>query len=157
MARSRGSEASRHDSEDARIALRCSRQELRLVDSFVTSGEYPTRSELMRAALHAFLKSRALTSAPSPPVDADGLIEVTIRLKPEEVSAAEAYARDMGNRAELRDTLALIFRYGEKALEVREHARRLREQNREAAEARAQVGALSESGRDLERKGFVGR
>ena len=155
--RASGPEASRRDREDARIALRCTLAELRLVDSFVTSGEYTTRSELLRAALHAFLRSRAMSSTPTPTVDADGLVEVAIRLTPEECAAAEAYARHMANRAELRDALALIFRYGEKELEVHEHARRLREQNREAAEARARVGELSESGRDLERKGVVGR
>jgi Arc/MetJ-type ribon-helix-helix transcriptional regulator len=155
--RTSGPEASRRDREEARIALRCTLAELRLVDSFVASGEYATRSELLRAALHAFLRSRALSSTPTPPVDADGFVEVAIRLTPEECAAAEAYARHMGNRAELRDTLALIFRYGEKALEVREHARRVREQNREAVETRTRVGELSDSGRDLERKGVVGR
>ncbi len=155
--RASGPEASRRDREEARIALRCTLAELRLVDSFVASGEYTTRSELLRAALHAFLRSRALSSTPTPPVDAEGLVEVAIRLTPEECAAAEAYARHMGNRAELRDTLALIFRYGEKALEVREHARRVREQNREAVETRTRVGELSDSGRDLERKGVVGR
>jgi Arc/MetJ-type ribon-helix-helix transcriptional regulator len=155
--RASGPEASRRDREDARIALRCTLSELRLVDSFVTSGEYATRSELLRAALHAFLRSRAMSSTPTPAVDAEGLVEVPIRLTPEECAAAEAYARHMTNRAELRDALALIFRYGEKELEVREHARRVREQNREAVETRARVGELSESGRDLERKGVVGR
>jgi hypothetical protein len=155
--RASGPEASRRDREDARIALRCTLAELRLVDSFVASGEYPTRSELLRAALHAFLRSRAMSGTPTPPVDADGLVEVAIRLTPEECAAAEAYARHMGNRAELRDTLALIFRYGEEKLEVHKHAQRGRERNREAVEARARFGDLSESGRDLERRGVVGR
>ena len=155
--RASGPEASRRDREDARIALRCTLGELRLVDSFVGSGEYATRSELLRAALHAFLRSRAMSGTPTPPVDADGLVEVTIRLRPEECAAAEVYAREMANRAELRDALALIFRYGEEKLDVRGHARRVRELNREAAEARTRDGELSESGRDLERKGVVGR
>ena len=155
--RASGPEASRRDREDARIALRCTLAELRLVDSFVGTGEYATRSELLRAALHAFLRSRAMSSTPAPPVDADGLVEVAIRLTPEECAAAEEYARHVTNRAELRDALALIFRYGEKALDVRDYARRVREQNREAAETRTRVGELSESGRDLERMGVVGR
>ena len=155
--RARGPEASHRDREEARIALRCTLSELRLVDSFVTSGEYPTRSELLRAALHAFLRSRALSSTPTPPVDAEGYVEVAIRLTPEECAAAEAYARHMGNRAELRDALALIFRYGEKEAKVHEIARHVRERNREAAETRTRVGELSDSGRDLERKGVVGR
>jgi Arc/MetJ-type ribon-helix-helix transcriptional regulator len=155
--RASGPEASQRDREEARIALRCTLSELRLVDSFVSSGEYATRSELLRAALHAFLRSRAMSHTPTPPVDADGLVEVPIRLTPEECAAAEEFARHMANRAELRDTLAFIFRYGEEQLRVRDHARRVREQNREAAETRARVGELSESGRDLERKGVVGR
>ena len=155
--RASGPEASRQDREDARIALRCPRAELRLVDSFVASGEFATRSELLRAALHAFVRSRTMSSTPTPRVDADGLVEVAIRLTPEECAAAEAYARHMGNRAELRDTLALIFRYGEEKLDVRHHAQRVREHNREAVETRTRVGELSESGRDLERKGVVGR
>jgi len=155
--RTSGPEASRRDREEARIALRCTLAELRLVDSYVASGEYGTRSELLRAALHAFLRSRAMSSTPTPPVDADGLVEVAIRLKPEEYAAAEAYGHHMHNRAELRDTLAFIFRYGEEKLEVRKYAQRGRELGREAAETRARVGELSESGRDLERRGVVGR
>lgn len=150
-------EAPRRDPEEARIALRCTLKELRLVDSFVATGEFGTRSELVRAALHAFLRSRTMSSTTTPPVDADGLVEVPIRLRPEECEAAEAYARHVGNKIELRDALALIFRYGEKELEVEEHAKRARDRAREAAKNRTKVDALSESGRDLERRGFVGR
>ena len=156
-ARSREPEAPRREPEDARIALRCTLKELRLVDSFVSAGEYPTRSELMRAALHAFLRSRAMSTAPTPPVDAEGYLEVPIRLKLEEYAAIETYAQHVVNGSELRDVLALIFRYGEEAMKVREHVERARTRVREAAEARTHVGALSESGRDLERKGVVGR
>jgi len=154
--RASGPEASRREREEARIALRCTLSELRLVDSFVGSGEFATRSELLRAALHAFLRSRAMSSTPTPPVDADGLVEVSIRLTPAECADAEAYARHV-QHAELRDTLALIFRYGEEELKVGHYAERGRVKGREAAEARARVGDLSESGRDLERKGVVGR
>ena len=155
--RPRESEAPRRDPEEARIALRCTLKELRLVDSFVASGEFGTRSELMRAALHAFLRSRTMSTTTTPPMDADGYLEVPIRLKPEECQAADAYARHVGNRMELKDALALIFRHGEHALKVDELVGRARDQARDAAENRTQVGALSESGRDLERKGFVGR
>ena len=155
--RDSGPEASRRDREEARIALRCTLSELRLVDSFVSSGEFATRSELLRAALHAFLRSRAMSTTPTPPVDADGLVEVAIRLKPEECDAAEAYARHMANRMELRDALAFIFRYGEIALGVSDHAQRGVERSRKAAETRDRLGTLSESGRDLQRKGVVGR
>jgi Arc/MetJ-type ribon-helix-helix transcriptional regulator len=150
-------EASRPESEDARIALRCNRKELQLVDSFVSSGEFPTRSELMRAALHAFLRSRALLTAPTPPVDADGYVEVPVRLKPDEYAAFEAYAQHVANGRAVRDILAECVRRGEKAMEVYELIERARQTTRAAAKVRSEAGALSESGRDLERKGVVGR
>jgi Arc/MetJ-type ribon-helix-helix transcriptional regulator len=62
---SRDADDRREGTEDARIALRCNRKELQLVDSFVANGEFETRSELMRAALHAFLRSRAMSTAPT--------------------------------------------------------------------------------------------
>lgn len=143
--------------EDARIALRCNRKELRLVDSFVANGEYPTRSELMRAALHAFLRSRAMSTAPTPPVDAEGFVEVPVRLRPEEYAAFETYAQHVGNGRQVRDLLAEIVRRGEMELKVNELVQRARATVREAVETRTQVGALQESGKDLERKGVVGR
>jgi len=156
-ARPRQPEAPREDSEDARIALRCNRKELQLVDSFVTNGEYASRSELMRAALHAFLRSRALSTAPAPPVDAEGFIEVPVRLRPEEYADLEAYARYVANGRKASDVLAEFVRRGEIELKARELAHRARAAVREAVETRTQVGELAESGRDLERKGVVGR
>jgi Arc/MetJ-type ribon-helix-helix transcriptional regulator len=145
------------ETEDARIALRCNRSELRLVDSFVSSGEFESRSELMRSALHAFLRSRALSTAPSPPVDAEGYIEVPVRLRPDEYAVFETYARHVANGRPVRDLLAEIVRRGESELQVRELAARARATVREAVESRAQAGALQESAKDLERKGVVGR
>jgi len=144
-------------SEDARIALRCNRKELQLVDSFVANGEFPTRSELMRAALHAFLRSRAMSTAPTPPVDAEGFIEVPVRLRPEEYATIETYARHVVNGVPVRDILAQLVRRGESELQVQELVARARATLRDAAETRTQVGALQESGKDLERKGVVGR
>jgi len=155
--RNRAPEAAPEEPEDARIALRCNRRELRLVDSFVTNGEFSTRSELMRAALHAFLRSRAMSTAPAPPVDAEGLVEVPVRLRPEEYAAFETYARHVANGRPVRDILAEIVRRGEMELKVNELVQRARATVREAAETRSQVGALQESGKDLERKGVVGR
>jgi len=104
--RTRAPESVLEEPEDARIALRCNRKELRLVDSFVSQGEYSTRSELMRAALHAFLRSRAMSTAPTPPVDAEGFIEVPVRLRPEEYAALETYAHHVANGRPVRDLLA---------------------------------------------------
>ena len=150
-------EAHREEREDARIALRCNRNELRLVDSFVSSGEYPTRSELMRAALHAFLRARAMSTAPTPPVDAEGFVEVPVRLRPEEYADLETYCRHVGNGRPVRDVLAELVRRGEMEMKVHELVQRARATVREAVETRTQVGALQESGKDLERKGVVGR
>jgi Arc/MetJ-type ribon-helix-helix transcriptional regulator len=155
--RARAPEARREELDDARIALRCNRKELRLVDSFVTNGEFSTRSELMRAALHAFLRSRAMSTAPTPAVDAEGFVEVPVRLRPEEYAALETYAHHVANGRPVRDILAEIVRRGEMEMKVHELVQRARATVREAVETRTQVGALGESGKDLERKGVVGR
>ena len=154
---SRDAGARPEGTEDARIALRCNLKELRLVDSFVANGEFETRSELMRAALHAFLRSRAMSTAPSPPLDAEGYIEVPVRLRPDEYAAFETYARHVANGRPVRDLLAEIVRRGEAELKVHELVARARATVREAVETRAQAGALQESAKDLERKGVVGR
>jgi len=156
-ARSVEPDAPRHDAEDARIALRCNRKELQLVDSFVSAGEFPTRSELMRAALHAFLRSRALSTAPTPRVDADGFLEVPVRLNPEEYADIEAYAHHVENRHDVRDTLAMLIRRGALDFKLTELTQKARTQVRDAAETRSQVGALQETTKGLERKGYVGR
>jgi len=155
--RARAPEARTEELEEARIALRCNLKELRLVDSFVTNGEFSTRSELIRAALHAFLRSRAMSTAPTPPVDAEGFIEVPVRLRPEEYAALETYARHVANGRSVRDLLAEMVRRGELEMKVHELVQRARATVREAVETRTQVGALQESGKDLERKGVVGR
>ena len=150
-------EARREEPDDARIALRCNRKELRLVDSFVTNGEFATRSELMRSALHAFLRSHAMSTAPTPAVDAEGFVEVSVRLRPEEYADLETYARHVANGRPVKDLLAEIVRRGEMELKVHELVHRARATVREAVETRTQVGALGESAKDLERKGVVGR
>ena len=150
-------EARREDVEDARIALRCNRKELRLVDSFVADGEFASRSELMRAALHAFLASRAMSTAPTPPVDAEGFVEIPVRLRPEEYADLEAYSRHVANGRPVRDLLAEFVRHGEMQLKAHELVQRARTTVREAVETRTHVGALGESGKDLERRGVVGR
>ena len=127
------------------------------MDSFVSDGEYASRSELVRAALHAFLASRAMSTAPTPPVDAEGFVEVPVRLRPEEYADLEAYSRHVANGRPVRDLLAEFVRHGEMKLEVHELVQRARATVREAVETRTQVGALGESGKDLERKGVVGR
>ncbi len=155
--RSREPDDREEGSEDARIALRCNRKELGLIDSFVRSGEFPTRSELMRAALRSFLASRAMSSRSTPPVDAEGLVEIPVRLRPEEYAALETYCRLVANGRPVRDLLAEWIRHREMEMKVNELVQRARATVRDAVETRTQVDALSESGKDLERKGVVGR
>ena len=86
--------------EDERIALRCNRRELQLVDSFVVNGEFRNRSELMRHALRAFLRDRSASAvtAPAPAASESGVLEVPVRLRREEIETYRAYRRDRGER-----------------------------------------------------------
>ncbi len=144
--------------EDERIALRCNRRELQLLDSFVASGEFRSRSELMRSALQEFLRARA-SEAVSAPAAAlpPGLVEVPVRLRREEVEAFTTYAEQVANGQPLADLLATVLRRGEVELKVSELAKRARQQRTEADEARASLSELSRSGEDLARRGVVGR
>ncbi len=143
--------------EDERIALRCNRKELQLLDSFVANGEFSSRSELMREALRSFLRARAMSATPPPRPNALGLVEVPVRLRGDEVETLGIYARLVGNDRSLADVLAELVRRGELELKVSELVQRTRSSVQQAAEQRAQVDALQESARDLERKGVVGR
>ncbi|HZY70597.1 MAG TPA: ribbon-helix-helix domain-containing protein [Thermoplasmata archaeon] len=155
-----GSEADRRRlrPEDERIALRCNRRELQLLDSFVASGEFRSRSELMRAALRDFVRRRsAATVAPAPRPSSGELVEVVVRLRPEEAETLRAYGRLVANGAELSDVVAQLARRGELETKVGELVERARRSVRGAAETEAEIRALERSGEDLERKGVVGR
>lgn len=157
-ARSKQPAASRGRPEDERIALRCNRKELQLLDSFVATGEFDSRSELMRQALRDFLRARAMTGvASTPPPDAKGLVEVPVRLRPEEIETLTAYGELVENGEALGDVLAKLVRRAELELKVAELVARARGTVREAAESRARLGALQRHGEELERKGVVGR
>lgn len=143
--------------EEERIALRCSRRELQLVDSFVATGEFDSRSELIRQALRSFLQKRASSGVPPPAADPRGLIEATIRLRPDEVDTIQAYGQLAGNGQPLEDLLAVLVRRGELELKVAETVSRSRASVREAHASRARLRALGESGDALERRGVVGR
>ena len=148
----------RRPPEDERIALRCNRRELQLLDSFVTNGEFESRSELMRAALRAFLRSRAESAVQPPPAPGDtGPAEVPVHLRQDEVETFRAYSALVSNAQPLSDVLAQLVRRGALELKVSELVANARKDVRKAAEERAQVQALETSGRDLERQGVVGR
>lgn len=148
----------RRPPEDERIALRCNRRELQLLDSFVSNGEFESRSELMRVALHEFIRTRTESAVPTPPTPTPtGLLEAPVRLRQDEVEAFREYGALVANGQPLNDVLAQLVRRGALELQVSELVARARGAVRKAAEERAQVQALETSGRDLERQGVVGR
>ena len=105
--------------EDERIALRCNRRELQLVDSFVANGEFRTRSDLMRVALREFLRSRALSGVAAP-VPTDGPVPIAVPFRRDEVATLVAYAKLVGNQRPLGDLIAELARRGELEMKVRE-------------------------------------
>lgn len=145
--------------EDERIGVRCNRRELQLIDSFVIHGDFRNRSDLVRSALRAFLKSKASASVPPLPTpnDPHGLVEVVVRLRRDEVEALEAYGQLASNGQPLSDLLAQLVRRGELELKVTETVARSRSAVREAGETRRRLEELGRSGGDLERRGVVGR
>ncbi|MGI0054982.1 MAG: ribbon-helix-helix domain-containing protein [Thermoplasmata archaeon] len=147
----------RQDPEDARIALRCNRKEIELIDSFVANGEFESRSELMRAAVHAFLRTRALSAESTPPRDSEGFVEVPVRLRPHEFAEWSAYAHYVDSNHPLRDVLARFLREAAEERNLRGRIRYHRDGLHDAVSNQEQAAALRESGKDLERRGVVGR
>ena len=154
---SKSSAGERITPEEERIALRCNRRELQLLDSFVASGEFRSRSQLIRAALRDFIRARSLPAAASGATSTAGTIEVPLRLRREEVETYRAYGDLVAGGRPLAEVLAELVRQGERKLEVGEIVQRARRTLRDEADTRSQIGALQESGSDLERKGVVGR
>ena len=149
--------ARRTDPEDARIALRCNRKELELIDSFVANGEFESRSELLRAAMHALLRSRSLSSEVAPARDSEGYVEVPVRMRPHELAEWQAFARLVENGQPVRDVLARAIRELAAGRRIRDTVAYHREGIQQAAARQEQESALSESGKNLERKGVLGR
>jgi len=144
--------------EDERIALRCHRRELQLVDSFVASGEFRSRSDLMRSALREFLRARALTAvASATPRPTRELIEVPVRLRVDEVETLRVYGELNGNGRDLADVLAELVRRGELEAKVQELVDRARTAVRGADANRERLRELRDTSQELERKGVLGR
>ena len=141
--------------EDERIALRCNRKELQLLDSFVTNGEFKSRSELMRAALRAFLRERALSGAMIP--GATENVEVPLRIRSDELDTFAAYGELVENGSPLSAVLAALVRRGAFELKVADLVANARQSVRKSADARAQLVGLERVGAELSRKGVVGR
>ncbi len=147
--------AERPGPEDERIALRCNRKELQLLDSFVTNGEFKSRSELMRAALRAFLRERALSGAMIP--GATENVEVPLRIRSDELDTFAAYGELVENGSPLSAVLAALVRRGAFELKVADLVANARQSVRKSADARAQLVGLERVGAELSRKGVVGR
>ena len=144
--------------EDERIALRCRRKELQLLDTFVASGEFRSRSELMRCALLTFLRARAMSAtAPDASEDPRGLVEVPVRLRRDEVETLNAYGDLVANGQAMEDLLAQLVRRGEIELKVLETVERSRASVKAASETRNRLKELRRTGAELERRGVVGR
>jgi hypothetical protein len=147
--------------EEERIALRCSRRELQFLDSFVVSGEFSTRSELIRAALREFLSHRARAApeappAPPPPGPAP-LPDLVVPLRPEEREVVEAYAELVQDHAPVSSTLAELVRRGLRDGKVVEQLEATRSLVRASAERRSQAQQAAKSPEELQRQGFLGQ
>ncbi len=129
------------------------------MDTFVVSGEFESRSELMRAALRSFLRAKtesAVSTNPATP-SPTGLLETPVRLRQDEVETFREYSALVSNDQPMTDVLAQLVRRGAVELKVSELVAQAHGAVRRATEERARVQALEESGRDLERRGVVGR
>jgi Arc/MetJ-type ribon-helix-helix transcriptional regulator len=141
--------------EDERIALRCNRKELQLLDSFVANGEFRSRSELMREALREFLRGRAMSGAMiSGETDT---VEVPVRMRRDEVATFSTYGELVANGSPLPAVLAELVRRGAFELKVTELVAAARGSVRSSAASREQLRGLRRAGAELERKGVIGR
>ncbi len=146
--------------EEERIAVRCSRRELQFLDSFVVSGEFSTRSELIRAALQDFLSRRAREAPADPaPVPAPASANPAppaseIPLRPEEREIVEAYAELVQNGAPVSATLAELVRRGMRDGRIVEQVEATRNLVRSSAERREKAQQAARSAQELERQGY---
>jgi Arc/MetJ-type ribon-helix-helix transcriptional regulator len=125
------------------------------LDSFVASGEFRSRSELMREALRAFLKERALSGAMVP--GAAESVTVSLQIRPDEVATFAAYGEIVENGAKLPAVMAGLVRRGALELKVADLVASARQSVRKSAEVRQQLSELQRAGAELSRKGVVGR
>jgi Arc/MetJ-type ribon-helix-helix transcriptional regulator len=141
--------------EDERIALRCNRKELQLLDSFVANGEFASRSELMRAALREFLRVRALSGAMIPG-DTDA-VEVPVTIRRDEYEQFCDYGDAVANGLTVENTLALMVRRGALENKVAEQVAAARESRRRSVESREKAQGLERARSELTRRGVIGR
>jgi Arc/MetJ-type ribon-helix-helix transcriptional regulator len=100
---------------EVRLAVRCSQRELRAIDAFVLTGDFRTRSELVRKAIEQYLAAR-LKEVPQDSGSPEG---PRVRLRSEEIEIVSRYAK-LVSGGDLEGALAMLVRYGLQKLEVDE-------------------------------------
>ena len=149
--------------EEERVGVRCARRELQFLDSFVVSGEFRTRSELIREALKDFLARRSrevpeANAATQPrthtaPAAYQG---IAAAFRPEEMELLTDYADLVMNGASVGDALAAIVRQGISLEKVRQVVAEQRGLLKDSVERRARVEKAERSSQELERRGYLG-
>jgi Arc/MetJ-type ribon-helix-helix transcriptional regulator len=149
--------------EEERVGVRCARRELQFLDSFVVSGEFRTRSELIRAALKDFLARRARADSEAPTSTAPRTHEAPVAaaaglvsFRPEEMELLQSYADLVLNGASIGDALAAIVRQGLSMEKVRTVVAEQRGLVRDSAERRTKVEGAGQTSQELERRGYLG-
>jgi Arc/MetJ-type ribon-helix-helix transcriptional regulator len=92
---------------EEKLAVRCSPQELKAMDSYVLAGDFRNRSALVRSAIEQFLEARLREMSGQPrPVEGP-----MARLAPEEVELLTRFAQRV-HGGSLEDAIAMCVRYG---------------------------------------------
>ncbi|MDE1821447.1 MAG: hypothetical protein KGJ23_00920 [Euryarchaeota archaeon] len=148
--------------EEERVGVRCSRRELQFLDSFVVSGEFRTRSELIREALKDFLARRAREVPEAPATTQPRTHTAPVQgnaagsFRPEELELLTEYAELVLNGASVGDALAAIVRQGIPMEKVRTVVAEQRALVRDSAERRTKVENAGRTSQELERQGYLG-
>ncbi len=149
--------------EEERVGVRCSRRELQFLDSFVVSGEFRTRSELIREALKDFLARRSrevpeanATTQPRTHTAPAATQGIAASFRPEEAELLQEYAELVMNGASVADALAAIVRQGIPMEKVRQVVAEQRGLVRDSAERRSKVENAELASQTLERQGYLG-
>jgi Arc/MetJ-type ribon-helix-helix transcriptional regulator len=149
--------------EEERVGVRCSRRELQFLDSFVVSGEFRTRSELIRDAIREFLSRRVRDASPAtetaaPKTHTAPAAEARApgSFRQEEMELLTSYADLVMNGASVGDAIAAIVRQGISLEKVRAVVAEQRGLVRDSAERRTRVEGAERTSQELEHRGYLG-
>ncbi len=103
---------------EEKLAVRCSPQELKAMDSYVLAGDFRNRSALVRTAIQQFLEDRLreMSNAPAP------VAGPIANLTPEETELLGRFAERV-HGGKMGDAIAQCVRYGLASLRVDEMVR----------------------------------